>query len=83
VQLEAIASYAISDDFTVGLGGRYWYMQAQARRDLRNLVDPVTGISFGFQPENVKSERYGVFLQGTYTFALPDIGHRSPWRSCC
>jgi hypothetical protein len=83
VQLEAIASYAISDDFSIGVGGRYWYMQAQGRADFRNLIDPTTGLSVGFQPESVKAERYGVFLQGTYTFSLPDIGHRSPWRSCC
>jgi hypothetical protein len=82
VQLEAIASYALSDSFSIGIGGRYWYMQAQGRRDLRQLqIAP--GVFAGFQQESVKSERYGVFLQGTYTFALPDIGRRSPWLSCC
>src|SRR5262249_23799821 len=75
-QLEAIASYALSDSFSVGIGGRYWYMQAQGRA---NFMAP----GGGPQPLTTKSERYGVFLQGTYTFSVPEIGPRSPWLSCC
>jgi hypothetical protein len=76
VQLEAIASYAISDSFSIGIGGRYWFMQAQGQRDL-NPID------LGFVPEKTKTERYGVFLQGAYTFGLPEKARRSPWLSCC
>jgi hypothetical protein len=74
MQLEAIASYALSDSFSVGVGGRYWYMQAQGR-----------AIFPQFQPEplTTKAERYGVFLQGTYTFGLQDKSRKSPWLSCC
>jgi hypothetical protein len=76
VQLEAIASYALSDSFSIGVGGRYWFMQAGGRA------------IFGGNPANqepltTKTERFGVFLQGTYTFGLPEIGRRSPWLSCC
>jgi hypothetical protein len=76
VQLEAIASYALSDSFAIGVGGRYWYMQAQGRADF-------TRVGGAAQSESVKSERYGVFLQGTYTFGLPDRPRKSPWLSCC
>jgi hypothetical protein len=77
-QLEAVASYALSDSFSIGVGGRYWYMQAQGRANFTNIA-----VNGTVQPESVKSERYGVFLQGTYTFGLPDKGRRSPWLSCC
>jgi hypothetical protein len=73
VQLEAIASYALSDSFSIGVGGRYWRMQAEGRQVFAAAP----------QPLNTTTERYGVFLQGSYTFGLPDIGHRSPWRTCC
>src|SRR5262249_54322158 len=77
VQLEAIASYALSDSFSIGLGGRYWYLQANGHQDL----SAVGGTSFS--GENIKMQRFGVFVQGTYTFGLPDRGRRSPWLSCC
>ena len=76
VQLEAIASYALSDSFSVGVGGRYWNMQSSGRVLFGG--DPAQQL-----PLNMKTERYGVFLQGTYTFGIPDRGRRSPWLSCC
>src|SRR6185369_4889023 len=37
VQLEGIASYALSDSFNVGVGARYWYMQAQGEADFTRV----------------------------------------------
>src|SRR5262249_12662575 len=76
VQLEAIASYALSDSFSIGIGGRYWYMQANGQADFSSAGGAL-------QTESIKAQRFGVFLQGTYTFGLPEIGRRSPWLSCC
>jgi len=77
VQLEGIASYAFSDSFSIGVGGRYWFLQANGQEDFSSQPQG------GLQPLSIKAQRFGVFLQGTYTFGLPDIGRRSPWLSCC
>jgi hypothetical protein len=76
VQLEGIASYALSDSFNVGVGARYWYMQAQGEADFTR----VGGIA---QPLETKTDRFGVFLQGVYSFAVPGKHRRSPWLACC
>ena len=63
VQLEAVASYRITDDFTLGAGWRYWKMDAKG--------DAKFGAATRFgsdQPVKVSTERSGMFLQGTYRF---------------
>ena len=67
-QLEALLAYQVWDCFSVGLGGRYWRFDARGGADLEQMVvgitNPVT------QPIEFVSERYGVFLQGSYKFNL-------------
>jgi hypothetical protein len=67
VQIEALMSYAVSDCFTVGLGGRYWYLQTHGSTDFENVIvgfpSPVA------QPLNFTTYRYGGFAQGAYKFA--------------
>jgi hypothetical protein len=76
-QFEAIASYAVSDSFNVGIGGRYWNMNARGDADFA-LAGGTT------QPIHVKYERYGVFLQGAYTFGVPGKLNKTPWvPGCC
>jgi hypothetical protein len=76
VQLEAILSYALNDSFSVGVGGRYWQMQANGTADFTRVG--------GFaQPESSKTNQLGVFLQASYTFGVPGRSHRSQWPSCC
>jgi len=74
VQLEGIASYAFTDSFNVGVGARYWYLQAHGSQVLGNAL--VTPVSF-------KTDRFGVFLQGSYTFGVPGRYRNSQWPSCC
>jgi opacity protein-like surface antigen len=54
-QFEAILSYALTDQWSIGAGGRYWYF-ATSRADSVAL------------PIKLYSERYGGFLQASYKF---------------
>ena len=67
-QLEALLAYQVWDCFSVGLGGRYWRFDARGNADLEQMIvgltDPVS------QPIEFVSERYGMFLQGSYKFNL-------------
>jgi opacity protein-like surface antigen len=67
VQLEAIASYAVSDNVTVGLGARYWYLQTRGSTDFENVIVgfPAAPVP---QPLNFSTTRYGGFAQGAYRF---------------
>jgi opacity protein-like surface antigen len=60
VQLEALLSYAVSNAFSVGAGGRYWAMWAPtAYTNGFSTPCPCQGLP-------VRTERYGAFLQASY-----------------
>jgi hypothetical protein len=60
-QLEALLSYRFDNAVSVGLGGRYWFMQSQGNAHFDDLG--------GFpQPLDFKAQIYGVFVQGSYQF---------------
>jgi opacity protein-like surface antigen len=60
VQLEAILSYAFSNAFSVGAGGRYWAMWVpSAYTNGFGAPCPCQGLP-------VRTERYGAFLQASY-----------------
>ncbi|MGA9301607.1 MAG: outer membrane beta-barrel protein [Bradyrhizobium sp.] len=62
VQIEAILSYAFSDAFSLGAGGRYWAMwAASANTNAFGTACPCQGLP-------VSTERYGGFLQASYKF---------------
>jgi hypothetical protein len=54
-QIDAIVSYALTDGFNVGLGGRWWHL------------DTTTLDSFD-QLSTYRTDRYGVFVQGAIKF---------------
>jgi outer membrane protease len=60
-QLEAALSYYFCEDFSVGVGGRYWAMWTDTGTDAFN------GVLIA-RTDTYRYERYGFFLQGTYTF---------------
>jgi hypothetical protein len=66
VQLEAIMSYQVNDKITLGLGGRYWYLQTRGTTDFENVI--IGFPSPGPQPLNFSITRYGGFAQGSYKF---------------
>jgi opacity protein-like surface antigen len=62
VQVEAILSYAFSNAFSVGAGGRYWAMWApSASTNAFGTPCPCQGLP-------VSTERYGGFIQASYKF---------------
>lgn len=64
-QIEAILSYAVTDQFSVGIGGRYWFFttdEAATRFPSTPTLSPL----------KYTSERYGGFLQASYKFGGPD-----------
>jgi opacity protein-like surface antigen len=60
-QFEAILSYALTDQWSIGAGGRYWYFATTSA----HTQFPVTPFN---SPIRYYSERYGGFLQATYKF---------------
>jgi outer membrane protease len=68
VQLEALLAYQVWDCFNIGVGGRYWRFDApRGSGDLEQTIigwtSPVS------QPMTFTSERYGMFVQGSYKFS--------------
>jgi opacity protein-like surface antigen len=63
VQLEAILSYYLTDQFSVGVGGRYWAMWVPN--------GTTTAIAFGTMPQRLAAEQAAVFLQASYKFGIP------------
>jgi opacity protein-like surface antigen len=62
VQIEAILSYAFSNAFSVGAGGRYWAMWVpSANTNAFGTPCPCQGLP-------VSTERYGGFVQASYKF---------------
>jgi hypothetical protein len=70
LQLEAVLSYNVTNAFSVGIGGRFWYIQTQ-NADATSHFEQ-SGIPLGFpQATTVKTERYGGFVQASYNFGAP------------
>ncbi len=70
VQLEAVLSYFITENFSVGIGGRYWAMWTpNQRKGLATKADEHSGpVTTGPFPANHSMERWGTFLQASYKF---------------
>jgi opacity protein-like surface antigen len=62
VQLEAILSYDVTPQFSVGVGGRYWAMWTT------NVLTAGFGSATPTEALPIRVERYGTFLQGSYKF---------------
>ena len=60
-QLESIVSYLITEQFSVGVGGRYWAMWTT-----KDAITEFAGAPCPCQTLPAKTERYGVFVQLDY-----------------
>lgn len=58
VQAELIASWLVTDQFTIGVGGRYWSMWTTGAVQATDLANSFI----------IETDRYGVFLQAAYKF---------------
>jgi len=75
VQLEAILSYLVTDNFSVGVGGRYWSMWTTNGTDTCTGCGGV-GVVSPSSPAKFNTERYGTFLQADYRFSGMSEGPR-------
>jgi opacity protein-like surface antigen/outer membrane protease len=73
VQLEIIASYFVTDNFSVGVGGRYWAMWTTSGTDTCTGCGGA-GVVSPSSPARFNTERYGTFLQADYRFGAPPEG---------
>ena len=64
VQLEAVLSYMISRQFSIGAGARYWSMWATNADAKTNIF----GTACPCQTLPARTERYGGFLEASYRF---------------
>ena len=71
VQLEAMLSYFVTSQFSVGLGGRYWALWTNNGQANRTTDDGVPITPTPPQAFRATAEQAGVFVQGAYRFA-PD-----------
>ncbi len=60
-QFEALLSYRVTPNGSVGIGGRYWHMQTNGSAN--ETFANGTAVSL---PENWKTDIYGVFVQGSF-----------------
>ncbi len=74
VQLEALLSYALTDQFSVGVGGRYWAMWTEQAQ--------FCGYNAGTPPcapsgrARAATEQAGLLVQASYKFNAPSVAAR-------
>ena len=61
-QLEASLSYRVNEVLSLGIGGRYWYMQT---RGFTHFEGAVIGFAAAPQAVEWKTQNFGVFLQAS------------------
>jgi outer membrane protease len=61
-QIDAFLAYQVNEVLSVGIGGRYWYMQT---RGFTHFEDHVVGFAVSPQRVDWKVENFGVFLQAS------------------
>ncbi len=70
-QLEALLSYNVTQNASVGVGARYWHMQTNGYSHFENHVVGEDAVA---QPVDWKTDIYGVFVQGSLKFGPYPIG---------
>lgn len=72
MQVDAILSYDVTPNFSIGVGGRYWSLwTTEGSFTCTGCAAP--GVTSNPpNPERVSTERYGLLLQGTYRFGATE-----------
>jgi opacity protein-like surface antigen len=70
VQIEAVLSYNVTREFSVGIGGRYWVLQTKDNDATAHFEQSALGNALP-QALTFKTERYGGFVQASYIFGAP------------
>jgi outer membrane protease len=61
-QIDAFLAYRVNEVASVGIGGRYWYMQTRGHTHFENHIIAGVGVP---QVLEWKTENFGVFVQGS------------------
>lgn len=69
-QIEGVLNYDITPKFSLGIGGRYWVLNAQGKNHWEETLYGLYGASSA--PISNWSQRYGGFLQAAYRFGGPN-----------
>ncbi len=64
-QLEAALNYAVNQNVSFAVGGRYWHMETKGNTHFEGSV---VGFAAAPQPVEWKTDIYGVFVQGSFKF---------------
>lgn len=67
VQLELILSYLVTDNFSIGVGARYWAMWTTSGTFTCTGCGDV-GVTIGPDAGKFNTERYGMFVQAGYKY---------------
>jgi len=73
VQFEAFATYNVTPNFSVGVGGRYWSMwTTSAEMNMTFCAGPCIGVATPTPPQNFKAatEQAGLLVQASYKFGV-------------
>ena len=70
-QVEGILNYDITPKFSIGIGGRYWIMNAQSKAHWEQTFSALAAPT-NSAPLSNYSQRYGGFLQAAYRFGGPN-----------
>ncbi|MGY2046750.1 outer membrane beta-barrel protein [Methylobacterium sp. JK268] len=65
VFVQGVVSYDVTPDLSIGVGGRYWHMEAGNGRS-RFPLAPAS-------PTRLEADRLGGFLQASYRFSVPSL----------
>ncbi|WP_115712409.1 outer membrane protein [Legionella sainthelensi] len=63
VQLDTLLNWMLNPDFTMGIGGRWWYLASKGFSHFEEVF-----VSGKAQPDKIAQNRYGLMLQAKYTF---------------
>jgi outer membrane protease len=61
-QIDGFLSYRVTEGVSLGIGGRYWYMQT---RGLTHFENHINGFVASPQPVDWKTQNFGVFVQAS------------------
>ncbi|WP_234684979.1 outer membrane beta-barrel protein [Bradyrhizobium monzae] len=71
VQVEGTLSYFLTNNFSVGVGARYWAMWTAKHSDIlpnQAQSEGSSPVALWVLPANYRMERWGTFLQASYKF---------------
>lgn len=71
MQVEGTLSYFLTNNFSIGIGARYWAMWTRKHSEIfpneAQKADSFRVVE-GTLPANYRMERWGTFLQASYKF---------------